>query len=518
MNKDFKNGLDKIKCSGEFRKKMNDKLSAPIHEVHEYADSVNHVDRVEGKPFRGIAIGTAACIAVGAGMFGFYKLANKPDMPNDPLFSVAETSPAEEVTAASSEEPAEDTSDPIELSGSVELIDDETTNDSNNLIQSAIDNAYDFFKDPDKRNGTLWFIEGGGQFDACYDVEISDEEFKYVLDTLGTLTYEQFDTDDGEYSDEFYRNAYSSGAVTIRKDYVMFSGSYDNPTPFGSGYSFQPSGEESCEKYAELYNMLEQARYDDVFTIIDYINHGENAVLTYDFIQKWSYSDDTESEGSPDIYYRGSGKLTFNAFSHDNYAGAVGQKILYTYDKEKGRYDFNSIHDSVEFDMEIVNDGYGKSFAREVQHGNFHPVDMDLPYENITTDGDIIREFVDQWYENPDQKSEFACNFDEIPNFIKNFLSARFDAKSIKDHMIVTIDEDVKIINYQIFSEPLVSSKNSEWSLSFSIYQDGILRDYTRTENDAIVAQYSVTYFTPLDHEVEYTETMQNMIDKYKNQ
>ncbi len=507
-NKDFKNGLDKIKCSGEFRKKMNDKLSAPINEVHEYANIVNGVDRVEKKPFRGIAIGTAACIAVGAGVFGFYKLANKPDMPNDPLFSVAETSPAEEATAASTKKPSDEITVGKDEVG--------TTEDLMKQINSAIDNAYSAFQDPENRNGKLWFIEGGGQFDSLYDVEISEEEFVSVLDTLRTLSYEPFNIDDSSDPLELSRNAYSSGAVTIRKDYIMFAESYDNPSPLGSGCYFRPSGEESCEKYAELYNTLEKARYDDVFTIVSDINIGEYADLKYDFFQKWRYSEDTENAGYPDIYYKGTGRLRFDAFSHENYASVSGQKIFYSYDKENGGYNFDSIHDSVGFDMEIVNDGYGKSLAREIQHGAFHPVDIDLPYSESSTNGDIIREFVDQWYENPDQKREFACNFDELPYFINTFLRASFDEKSVKDHMIVTIDDET--ITYLIYSEPLVSSKSPEWSLSFSIDRDGILRDYTRTENGTVAAQYHVTESVPFDYDagVEYTETMFNMIETYR--
>ncbi len=71
-SREYKNAVDNIRCSESFIKEMEEKLSSPISETHEYADSVSEVERVKPRSISRI-IGTAAacavvCVGIGLGV------------------------------------------------------------------------------------------------------------------------------------------------------------------------------------------------------------------------------------------------------------------------------------------------------------------------------------------------------------------------------------------------------------------------------------------------------------------
>ena len=85
MKRDEYNGfLRKIKCSGEFRSRMQEKLSSPVLEMHEYGDSVSGTDVITARQYRGRIAAIAAsfalvCGAVGGGAYQLARMNNKTE-------------------------------------------------------------------------------------------------------------------------------------------------------------------------------------------------------------------------------------------------------------------------------------------------------------------------------------------------------------------------------------------------------------------------------------------------------
>ncbi|MBO5163343.1 MAG: hypothetical protein J6B75_02705 [Ruminococcus sp.] len=81
---DYKNHLDKIKCSPEFRAKMEERLSA--EQDGEYADSVSDVERVTKINYhRWTAIAASAALVLGIGGTAVYLAKNSPAPPETML-------------------------------------------------------------------------------------------------------------------------------------------------------------------------------------------------------------------------------------------------------------------------------------------------------------------------------------------------------------------------------------------------------------------------------------------------
>ena len=85
MKRDEYNGfLRKIKCSDEFRSRMQEKLSSPVLEMHEYGDSVSGTDVITGRHSWGRIAAMAAsfalvCGAVGGGAYHLAHIGSKTE-------------------------------------------------------------------------------------------------------------------------------------------------------------------------------------------------------------------------------------------------------------------------------------------------------------------------------------------------------------------------------------------------------------------------------------------------------
>lgn len=98
----YKDLLDKVHCRPDFRKRMEEKLSADRTEVHEYFDVVRDVEKApSGHRFRGYLPVFAAGAAI-LGIFGIMVLTVK-DLPQDEMREGASLS-SEETTAATETE------------------------------------------------------------------------------------------------------------------------------------------------------------------------------------------------------------------------------------------------------------------------------------------------------------------------------------------------------------------------------------------------------------------------------
>ena len=77
----YKSAFDKIKCCREFYMQMTEQLSESGDGYPEYTETVSHVDVAKPVKYRYAAVGTAACIAVCAAGFGFWKISagDKPE-------------------------------------------------------------------------------------------------------------------------------------------------------------------------------------------------------------------------------------------------------------------------------------------------------------------------------------------------------------------------------------------------------------------------------------------------------
>lgn len=78
----YKSAFDKIKCSREFYMQMTKRLSESGDEYHEFSETVSHVDVAKPAKYRYAAVGTAACLAVCAAGFGFWKISDSRNKDN----------------------------------------------------------------------------------------------------------------------------------------------------------------------------------------------------------------------------------------------------------------------------------------------------------------------------------------------------------------------------------------------------------------------------------------------------
>lgn len=88
---DYRKSLDNIRCSDEFRQKMEERLSAARTESHEYADSVSHLERAPRLNTGRIAAAAAAFVLIGGTAGTVYYTATK-------LPEVTMTEPEEDIT------------------------------------------------------------------------------------------------------------------------------------------------------------------------------------------------------------------------------------------------------------------------------------------------------------------------------------------------------------------------------------------------------------------------------------
>ncbi len=89
----YKSAFDKIKCSREFYMQMTKRLSESGDEYHEFSETVSHVDVAKPVKYRYAAVGTAACLAVCAAGFGFWKISDSRNTDN----SKSETDDIDEI-------------------------------------------------------------------------------------------------------------------------------------------------------------------------------------------------------------------------------------------------------------------------------------------------------------------------------------------------------------------------------------------------------------------------------------
>ena len=83
MKRDEYNGfLSRVKCSDEFRSRMQEKLSSPTIEVHEYADSVSGTEVITAKHSWGrFAAAAAAFVLVCGAVCGGDRLRRRAHTP-----------------------------------------------------------------------------------------------------------------------------------------------------------------------------------------------------------------------------------------------------------------------------------------------------------------------------------------------------------------------------------------------------------------------------------------------------
>lgn len=69
MNKrEYNSAFDKIKCSESFRRKMENQLSSPAIEMHEYENSVSGIEYAKSQKLKYVGISIAACTILGFGI------------------------------------------------------------------------------------------------------------------------------------------------------------------------------------------------------------------------------------------------------------------------------------------------------------------------------------------------------------------------------------------------------------------------------------------------------------------
>ena len=91
--------MEKIKCSDEFREKMERQLSSAPSEVHEYEDSVQGVERARGFSFsRFGALAAALVVIAGGGVLGYNGVKNiRPDETASSISQFASDFPYQEI-------------------------------------------------------------------------------------------------------------------------------------------------------------------------------------------------------------------------------------------------------------------------------------------------------------------------------------------------------------------------------------------------------------------------------------
>ncbi len=262
--REYKNAVDKIVCTDEFRAKMEEKLSLPASESHEYADSVSEVERVRPHNIKRILGAAAACgvvcVSVGVG-YNAYKNSDTDPMDSSSVSVKYENLPY--------------------------------------LIQNFPD------------------MEWGVRYDGGESVRLSYEQKEALAEMLNKTSW---DTDIAMELDEepkhdiclnlldsemwYVINLYDNGYITEK--YAL---SDDDVDSFSDNYW-------TAEDYEEVYKLLfeneEQAVTDEVTEDVTEEITENNANQTVSELLDLAYSNftETESEYYNYCFYKGSGQYS----------------------------------------------------------------------------------------------------------------------------------------------------------------------------------------------------------------
>lgn len=488
--KDYRNALDKIKCSDDFCVRIKDKLKTPVTESHEYADTVSHLEKAKPRSLRNIAIGTAACIAVGICALGFYKLVLIQNSIDSPLTSDIETSSdfTESGTAGINQTVTEVfESSNAENDNCGEL-------SANESVIQAVSEAIEKYNSNESVEDTacIMFIEGDGQFDTAYPIgENSIEQISEIISSLKNLNWKRAEKID---------YGYTSSASQFRNRYMIYNivaYSFGLSLSDNSGYSYYvPSNSESAEKYTELYDELQQIRF---YNIENVLSAGYARPIMSADIDVY----DVVSKNNVNSVYETSGKVYYNDWENPHeFTYTEGTRYIEgdtSNDKKKTIECCQNFNSTVSVLERIIDDSAG--YREENYQDNIvtYKKSSDCDYLDYT----------------PLPGDYFGLKASIVKALNEDIVLSEND--QLSDHIMVTFDTDENgyfLAHILISSNPLYMSKAPEWSINFTINDFGFITQYNRTEYGKEVSRYELRNISYEEFDMpEINEKIKNLTD-----
>lgn len=472
----YKSAFDKIKCCREFYMQMTEQLSESGDGYPEYTETVSHVDVAKPVKYRYAAVGTAACIAVCAAGFGFWKISagDKPEnrtietdgteRVENPIIMPATTEPV--ITHPAVTEPdnlVKDGETPAMLadvmvrieSGEIKPVYDQSPKDN--------DNCYEVNYDPAELKGWL-------------------ERLQQIYWTKKTITAEEFN--------EYCKHIMIMGDLYFTPDGIIHqcNGQYELHMPEKMG---------SRKVYDSIYEQITVRRYQNLEEFLT--NYKElSPVMTADMeynavYRELNYNLLAEFAGEfiglyTDYEYKTNGKVYFDR----------DDEIYFTHS-----YGTQTVNGEKSIDLEILcstMDDYTESIAladedaspklwyirppssvEDIVYGVYHNVyqshfegfmDYDY-YTYIPGDYFILRNYI----------------IKEYRKFMENFAGSGL---ALDDELVIktSTDENGELMVYVIMYH---NNDRENWThdsaVCFALNEQGVITEFVEYEKGILVAE-----------------------------
>lgn len=295
----YKSAMDKIKCSREFHAQMTKMLTMSDDGFHEYIDTVGRVEVARPGSRRYVVVSAAACIAICAVGFGFWKNSGNRDIRNSTV-EIEGNNPSDNPIILPSAAQPETTS--AEASTSVKPKD---VSEESVLIDSVIDNL---------DSGELQIVYVQAQYDDRYSMSYNGKGMKNFLALLGQRDWTKKTIEYDERT-EYYSRGYLMGNVFFSTKGMI----YDNGT---SCELFTPANE-SCQKC--LDNFIEKmtiircqnvkellANYNETFDVMSADVEMYRRETFWDSTAEMFFGHTISGYGYADVESQTSGKVYFD--------------------------------------------------------------------------------------------------------------------------------------------------------------------------------------------------------------
>lgn len=357
---DYKNHLDKIKCTSGFREKMEERLSDA--EDGEYADSVSDVETVTKINYhRWAAVAASVVLAAAIGGTSLYLMKNAPFEPSGSTVSDILEKSGNEIPDNSITEAV------VAANDTVYMLADEITSDGDML--------------------TISYSTGSGQYDRRIDMNnIFVGDLKKAIKSLSWNTSEAI---------------FPTGSFYIVKDLIIT----DEGELYNNGTVYKAENQDISALTAAFDDIKKSSELNFLrFMLLSNCDSFSTLEGDVDFMY-------TSGGGEPDAenkyYAGGTGRMYFNNDNRSEYFTLSSESIDYNSEfiMEEGYWTFLERGEEIANyipDENIMTDRDGKKIS--VSSGYFNYGRSYADYEKLQ---DIVFSYVDNVYFNPENIYDF---------------------------------------------------------------------------------------------------------------
>ena len=477
----YKSAFDKIKCSREFYMQMTKRLSESGDEYHEFSETVSHVDVAKPAKYRYAAVGTAACLAVCAAGFGFWKISDSRNKDN----SKVETDDIDEIEnpvimpvttqPVTTQPPVSENEDFIKEGETSDLLADIIQKTESGEVKPMYDQS------PDEN-------------DNSYAVNYDPAELKGWLERLRQIYWTK-KTISAEEFQNYYKHITIMGELYFTTDGIIrqCNGKYELHTPekMGSRTVYDntlkkmtvrryQNLEEFLTNYKELSPvMTADMEYNAVFNELNYIKLDEFAG---EFI---GFCTDFEYKTSGKVYYDRDDEIYF---THSY--GTQTNNGEEPYELDIGCVTNGDFTDSIVLSDEnafprlwptgsaLVEDGIVRGIFYHVYPSDFEGVMNNEFYKQlIPGDYFILRNYI----------------IKEYRKFMENFAGSGL---ALDDELVVktSTDENGELMLYVImYNDNDKENWTHDSAVCFAMNEQGIITKFVEYEKGRLVAECNLS-------------------------